>query len=235
MTKHSGSVARSRAAIAVASLAVAPAAHGATSWPLSTTQFSNTFTRLAYVGNGYIGQRIPAAGTGFVGGQGINGWPTFSERITTSIARGVYAEVPGAEVATPGYGTMQAIADLPTWSTLNFGGPSGTYSAQTASADDVTDYRQALDGRTGVVTTSGLWTAPGGERARFAYRVLTDRARRHVALVSLQLTPLWTGKATVTSLLDGEGARRTYPLDAGDDAATHTSWVASATTGLDIP
>lgn len=204
-------------------------------WTLSTTDFSNTFTRLAYVGNGYIGQRIPAAGAGYLGAQGVNGWPTFSERITTAVARGVYAEVPGAETATGGYGTMQVIADLPTWSAMTFSSQSGTYSSQTASADDVADYRQTLDVRDGVVTTSGLWTAPGGEQARFTYRVLADRARRHVALVQLDLTPLWTGVATVSGLLDGTGARRTYPVDVGYDLPTHTAYVASATTGLNIP
>src|SRR3954452_23942490 len=104
--------------VAAACFALAASSARAESWSLSTTEFSNTFTRLPYVGNGYIGQRIPAAGTGLVDAQGVHGWPTFSERITTAVARGVYAEVPGAEVASGGYGTMQAIADLPTWSTL---------------------------------------------------------------------------------------------------------------------
>ena len=38
-----------------------------TGWALSTTTFDNAYTRHAYVGNGYLSQRVPATGTGYVG------------------------------------------------------------------------------------------------------------------------------------------------------------------------
>ena len=37
-----------------------------TGWALSTTTFDNSYTRHAYVGNGYLSQRVPATGTGYV-------------------------------------------------------------------------------------------------------------------------------------------------------------------------
>ena len=35
-------------------------------WTLSTNEFSNISTRHAYVGNGYLSQRVPAAGMGYL-------------------------------------------------------------------------------------------------------------------------------------------------------------------------
>ena len=35
-------------------------------WALTTTTFDNAYTRHAYVGNGYLSQRVPATGTGYV-------------------------------------------------------------------------------------------------------------------------------------------------------------------------
>jgi trehalose/maltose hydrolase-like predicted phosphorylase len=210
---------------------VAQAAIGKQSdWVLSTTQFSNDFTRAPYVGNGYIGQRIPGAGMGFYAGdQGINTWPTFIPRITTGIASGVYGDTPSV------YGDLQAIATLPTWTTLTFDSPSGTYGPSTLSADQLSGYTQSLDLRSGTVTTSGTWTAPGGEQTRFVYRVFTDRARKHIGVVSLDLTPMWSGTASVEGLLDGAGARRLDPENAGVDTSTHTSYVTSTSTGVGIP
>src|SRR5277367_2960127 len=203
-----------------------------TAWSLSTTRFDNSFEREPYVGNGYIGLRIPAAGMGFLGDLGKVGWPLGTERIASAIAAGVYAKVAdGSFYHEP----KQAIALIPTWSTLTFADPSGSYSPATASETNVGAYRQVLDLRTGVVTTSGTWTSPGGNKTRFIYRVATDRARGHIAVVALELTPLWSGKATVSSVLDGAGARRLDPVSAGIDLPTQTVYVTSRTKGTNIP
>ena len=70
---------------------------------------------------------------------------------------------------------------------------------------NVSEYRQELDLRTGIVSTSGVWNSPGGNKTRFLYRVGTDRARDHLAVLTLELTPMWTGKGVVSSILDGAG------------------------------
>ena len=200
-------------------------------WSLSTSHFNNSFEVEPYVGNGYIGLRIPAAGMGFLGDLGKVGWPLGTERIASAIAAGVYAKVADGTIYQD---QKQVIAFIPTWSTLTFADSSGVYSPATASAANIGDYRQALDLRTGVVTTSGTWTSPGGNKARFIYRVATDRARGHIAVVTLELTPLWTGKATVSSVLDGAGARRLDLVSTGVDLPAQTIHVTSKTKGTNI-
>jgi trehalose/maltose hydrolase-like predicted phosphorylase len=168
---------------------------------------------------------------GFLGELGKIGWPLGTERIASAIAAGVYAKVADG---TFYHDEKEAIALIPTWSTLTFGDASGVYSPATASESNVSDYRQALDLRTGVVTTSGVWTSPGGGKTRFLYRVGTDRARGPVAVVRLELTPMWTGKATVSSILDGAGARRLGPISAGVDLSGQRVYVTSKTKGTNI-
>lgn len=203
----------------------------AAGWSLSTDRFDNAFERQAYVGNGYIGVRIPAAGMGYLGDLGKIGWPLGTERITSSIAAGLFAKTAdGTFYKEP----KQALALIPTWSTLTFGDSSGTYSAATASKSHVSSYHQSLDLSTGIVTTSGTWTSPGNRQTRYVYRVLTDRARSHVAAVELKLTPLWTGKATVSSILDAAGARRLDPVTNGVDLSSQTVHVTSRTIGTGI-
>src|SRR5271168_2579016 len=133
---------------------VAPASPGQTqtdsAWSLSTTRFDNSFEAEPYVGNGYIGLRVPAAGMGYLGDLGKVGWPIGTERIASAIAAGVYAKVADGTIYQD---QKQVIALIPTWSTLTFADSSGVYSPATVSAANIGDYRQELDLRTGVVTT----------------------------------------------------------------------------------
>jgi trehalose/maltose hydrolase-like predicted phosphorylase len=175
------------------------------SWLLSTTHFNTSFEAEPFVGNGYIGLRVPAAGMGYLGGLGNVGWPIGTERIASAIAAGIYSKVADGTFYKE---QKQAIALIPNWSTLTFADSSGVYSAATASQTNISNYRQTLDLRTGVVTTSGVWISPGGNKTHFVYRVATDRAKGRRASVTLELTPMWTGTATVSSMLDGAGARR---------------------------
>ena len=168
---------------------------------------------------------------GYLGNLGKVGWPTGTERITSSIAAGLYAKVSDG---TFYHEEKQAIAMIPTWSTLTFGDASGMYSPETATQENVRQYRQTLDLKTGFVTTSGIWTSSAGKKTRFTYRVGTDRARSHIAIVELELTPLWTGTATVNSILDNAGARRLKSVTAGLDSATKTIYQTSTTIGTNI-
>lgn len=200
-------------------------------WQLSTSRFSNQFDAEPYVGNGHFSQRIPAAGMGLLN-TGAVGWPLGTPRITSAIAAGLYARTDASKIYPNT--DKQVIALIPTWSALTFSTPSGTYSPATATASTISGYQQIEDLRTGSVITSGIWTSPGGQRACFSYRIFTDRARKHAGVVSLRLTPLWTGEASVTSLLDGDGASWLSPVEAGVDLATHTSHVTSKTLGTGV-
>jgi trehalose/maltose hydrolase-like predicted phosphorylase len=199
-------------------------------WLLHSDRFDNAFERQAFTGNGYIGIRVPAAGMGYVGDLGKVGWPLGTERITSSIAASVFAKTADGSFYKE---AKEAIALIPTWSTLTFGDSSGLYSPS-VSASTIEEYKQSLALSTGVVTTSGTWTSPGGKKTRFVYRVTTDRARSHVAAVELELTPLWTGEAMVNSVLDGAGARRVEPVSVGVDLASQTVHVASKAIGTGI-
>ncbi|MFK0099553.1 discoidin domain-containing protein [Streptomyces sp. NPDC091040] len=126
-------------------------------------------------------------------------------------------------------------AALPTWSTLDFA-PDGegkdNYAAAPNSA--LTSYRQELDVRRGLVTTSTSWRSASGRTTDLTYEVLVDRQRAHVGAVRLTVTPRWSGTASVTDLLDGAGARRLKQTGTGFDARTSTAQVSFATEGNDI-
>jgi trehalose/maltose hydrolase-like predicted phosphorylase len=204
------------------------------SWVLSTSQFVNQFDAAPYVGNGYFSQRIPAAGMGFLSSSNPIGWPLGTPRFTDALAAGLYANTT-ASLIYPGM-SKQVIALIPTWSTLTFSTPSGdTYAPASVTASQISNYVQTEDTQTGTVTTSGVWTSPHGQQASFMYRAFTDRARKHVGVVSLTLTPQWSGRTNVTSLLDGQGASRLQPAGAGVDLATHTSHVSSTAIGTGFP
>jgi trehalose/maltose hydrolase-like predicted phosphorylase len=209
----------------------AAAGSGGSTTAISTTQFVNQFDAEPYVGNGYFSQRIPAAGMGLLTGLGTIGWPLGTPRFTEALAAGLYAKT-NASVAFYPDETKQVIALIPTWSTLTFTTPAGdVYSPATVSASQISNYQQTEDLQNGTVTTSGTWTSPHGEHASFKYQVFTDLARKHVGVVSLTLTPQWTGRTSVAGLLEGAGASRLQAAGSGTDLRAHTSYVNSTAIG----
>src|SRR5215213_9144281 len=94
-------------------------------WALSTTTFDNAYTRHAYVGNGYLSQRVPATGTGYVATTQKTGWPLYTPAYDGAFVAGFY----GTEPATAPHDA--AIAAIPTWSTLKVAMGPDTYSATT--------------------------------------------------------------------------------------------------------
>jgi trehalose/maltose hydrolase-like predicted phosphorylase len=210
--------------------AVASASASGSTTSISTSQFVNQFDAEPYVGNGYFSQRVPAAGMGLLTGLGTIGWPLGTPRFTEALAAGLYAKT-NASLIYPDE-TKQVIALIPTWSTLTFATASGdTYSPSTVTASQISNYLQTEDLQTGTVTTSGTWTSPHGQQAGFRYQVFTDLARKHVGAVSLTLTPQWSGRTTITGLLDGQGASRLQAAGAGVDLGSHTSFVNSTAIG----
>jgi trehalose/maltose hydrolase-like predicted phosphorylase len=165
-----------------------------------------------FTGNGMLGVRVPADGQGYAGGS----VPAQSE------LAGFYAQPPGG---------VQQRANIPTWSTLTFSDGGQPFSLSTGQT---TDWRQSLDFHTGVVSTTARWTAPDGHVTDLSYEMLTDRARQHIGLVRLTLTPHWSGTATVTDAIDGTPATLTTQTAKGWNAAAHGDWVAVETQGTGI-
>jgi trehalose/maltose hydrolase-like predicted phosphorylase len=165
-----------------------------------------------FTGNGYIGIRVPPAGQGYAAKPvPIN--PTLA---------GFYAQAPGQ---------VQQRADLPAWSALTYTDGGKNFSL---AAGQVTGWRQQLDLRDGVITTTATWTAPNGHVTDLRYAVFTDRARPDTAIVRLELTPHWSGQANVTDLMDGTPATLTTGVTAGWDTTAHRYWQAIRAKGTGL-
>lgn len=179
-------------------------------------RYAPTFT-----GSGLLGVRVPPAGQGYAPGS----VPAQSE------LAGFYAQPPKE---------VQQRANIPTWSTLTFADGGKAFDPR---APGTSGWRQTLDLRTGIVTTRARWKAPDGHVTDLAYEVLTDRARPHVGLVRLRLTPHWTGTASVADRIDGrpaninaEGKRGKLSTEVGKgwEAAVAGDWVTIAAVGTGI-
>lgn len=197
-----------------------PAAHCRTGdgWTLGTTTRADAKdTHHAFVGNGYLGQRVPPNGAGYTESEAKTGWPLFTPRYDGSFVSGLYAH--NKKTAED----RQAVAALPNWTalTVSTGGEHGdTFNSSTPSGR-ISDYRQSLLLHCGVVRTSLTWTAADGRRTDLVYEVLADRTNPHVGAVRMKMTPHWSGRATVTDMLDGRGARRIQQTGGGDRIGGH--------------
>ncbi|MGH4034153.1 discoidin domain-containing protein [Actinomycetota bacterium Odt1-20B] len=181
-------------------------------WTLATTRPDAADTHHAYVGNGYLGQRVPPHGAGYADSEAKTGWPLFTPRYDGSFVSGLYAH--NKQTADD----RQAVAALPNWTTLTVrtGGPHGDTFNSSTPPGRISHYRQSLLLHCGIVRTSLTWTAADGRRTDLVYEVLADRAHPHVGAVRMRMTPHWSGEATVTDTLDGRGARRIRQTGGGD-------------------
>jgi trehalose/maltose hydrolase-like predicted phosphorylase len=194
-------------------------------WALSTTTFDDAYTRHAYVGNGYLSQRVPATGTGYVATTQETGWPLFTDAYDGAFVAGLYSTEPDPLIP-PHDATIAAI---PTWSTLKVSSGPDTYSA-TTPAGQISNFRQTLFLRCGVLRTSLTWTPRAGRATDLVYDVIAARDRPHVGAVKLTVTPRWNGPTTVTDVIDGAGARRVTQIGGGAVANSRTVDVAFRTT-----
>ncbi|WSQ85151.1 discoidin domain-containing protein [Streptomyces sp. NBC_01212] len=171
------------------------------SWAPTSTTFGEALGYDPYVGNGYLGHRVPATGAGYAATGGKTGWPLYTPRYDGAFVSGLYAREEGLAEG------REVIASLPSWTTLDVRVGSETYGSATP-AGRVSRYRQTLHLRCGTVVTSLRWTTADGRATDLTYEVLADRSDVHTGAVRLRMTPHWTGTATVTGRLDGRGARR---------------------------
>ncbi len=179
------------------------ATDGSGGWVLSTDDAQRDY-HPTFVGNGYLGARIPAAGQGWA-----------DKPIPTQFElAGLYSTPPDTTAVKP---------SLPAWSSLDISeGESGASAA--LGAGKVSKYRQSLDLRTGTLTTTARWTSPSGRTADLRYRLVADRARKHVAVVHLEMVPRWTGTATVTDLIDDRAAEHLKSPVRGSSEDKHQVW-----------
>ncbi|HTU88007.1 MAG TPA: glycosyl hydrolase family 65 protein [Solirubrobacteraceae bacterium] len=211
-------------ALAFASAPAAWAAPAANTGAFTLTADSPSGTYApTFTGNGMLGVRVPPSGQGYAGGTvpaqselaGFYAWPTGSPTVSQNV---------------------QQRANIPTWSTLTF---SDGGQAFTVPGPGISNWHQSIDLHTGIVTTTARWTAPDGHVTDLSYQVLTDRANQYVGLVRLQLTPQWSGTATVTDAIDGTADTTANPLltsqvSKGWNTAGDQDWVTVQTVGTNI-
>jgi trehalose/maltose hydrolase-like predicted phosphorylase len=210
-------------------LSLAAASSDTFDWTLSVTTLNqSSFTAQPYVANGYIGSRLPAVGVGYQEFQANQsnpeelgqGWPIFGPRVTATNVAGFF-DVQNSTLGTnfPQTGGEQVISLLPTWTslflTLEKNGKQVTFGPGVAN-DTVTDYKQTMSIRDGIVTTSLKWTPDGFESVSINYTVLAHQSRINVGMMKLQVHGLKSGtQAFITDVLDGQGAARTQAHKSG--------------------
>lgn len=191
-------------------------------WVLSNTVYQPlSFVQQPFVGNGYLGLRIPAIGQGYQGGNlGKSGFPLFNGRYTSALVAGVYESTKGSDY----------IASLPTWSEMDLVVAGRTLNAYTPPSQ-ISDYQQELDMRDGVVTTALTWTPVPGRAVRVCYALLANRARMHLGEVKLTFQPSWSGSLSLDAIVNGRGAERITPISRHADPARGLSTVVLETPG----
>lgn len=199
-------------------------------WNLSVTSLNQTsFTAQPYIANGYIGSRLPSVGVGYQEFQPLQdnpeelgqGWPIFGPRRTATMVAGFY-DVQNSTLGTnfPQMGGEQVISLLPSWTSLYLtllksNGSEATFGPG-VSDNTISNYKQTMSIRNGIVTTSLTWTADGFNPVHINYTTLAHRSRLNVGMMKLQVYGISSDtSATVTDVLDGQGAQRTQAHNSG--------------------
>ncbi|CAM02449.1 trehalose/maltose hydrolase-like predicted phosphorylase [Saccharopolyspora erythraea NRRL 2338] len=184
-------------------------------WELSTDRIDSDYTRHAFVGNGYLSQRVPPTGSGYAATGEKTGFPLETPRFDGAFVAGLYGEGPSSQSKQP----RHAIAAIPTWSTLNVRVGDQTFGPNTPP-EQISGFRQAVNLQCGVVRTSLTWTTPDGHATDLTYEVVADRAHPNVGAVRMRMTPRWDGPAEVSGAIDGAGARRLHPTGGKAEGGT---------------
>ncbi|WP_330256322.1 discoidin domain-containing protein [Nocardia sp. NBC_00565] len=177
-------------------------------WAPSSSQVDAPIDAHPFVGNGYLGLRVPPRGMGYTATNEMTGWPLYTPAYDGAFVAGLYARTPGVADG------REVAAAIPNWSALLVGVGEHTYSPTTPSAQ-ITNFAQTLHLRCGLVRTRLTWTTPDGKATDLVYDVLTDRTDQHVGAVHLTVVPHWSGEMVVADVLDGAGARRLRQTDVG--------------------
>ncbi|MFI6369180.1 discoidin domain-containing protein [Nocardia sp. NPDC050630] len=177
-------------------------------WAPSSSEVDARYDRHPFVGNGYLGLRVPPRGMGYAVTNELSGWPLYTPRYDGAFVTGLYGHAPGVA------DDREVAAAVPNWSGLTVGVGDQTYSAATPAAQ-ITNFAQTLHLRCGLVRTTLTWTTRDGKQTDLVYELLTDHIDQHVGAVHLTLVPHWSGQVVVSDLLDGAGARRMTQTDGG--------------------
>lgn len=165
---------------------------------VGTVEFTphHQYQRQPYVGNGYLGSRIPNVGHGFtfdtlVPGASLedlsNGWPLFNKRYAGAFVAGFF----DLQEKTNGsnfpwllqYGGESVIAAVPQWTTLTLAADGHALDPQNLSGS-ISNYHQNLSLANGAVSTRYTWL----DTLDVQYDVLAHRSESHLGVVTLTVT-----------------------------------------------
>ncbi|WP_196484871.1 glycoside hydrolase family 65 protein [Burkholderia territorii] len=168
--------------------------------------YNETYVNQPFIGNGYMGLRIPSAGNGYwVGTQPPDdntGWPLVPAETSPPYPRYTSALISGY------YGDA-SIVGLPNWSPLTVRDAGGSFDPQTIRASQLSNYSQTTDMQNGLVTTSVTWTSPSGNQAKLVWTMFAHQQFAHLGVVRLDVTPIkWSGSMNVDAFIDLRGIRR---------------------------
>ncbi len=149
-------------------------------WLLTTTDPRAEGHRDAFLGNGYIGQRIG------VGGDAAN----YPVAVGSTNASGcqIHGFWNDANLMTP-----------PRWAILDYHCGLGRFALGVGRWDN---YRQQLDMRKAILTTELDWTCEG-RTTHLETTFFLSRTRPNLAVLRRAITPAFSGRVTIVDRLDG--------------------------------
>jgi trehalose/maltose hydrolase-like predicted phosphorylase len=200
--------------LSLAAVALPEAAAAGDPFTMTATSYTPSEFSPAYVGNGYVGTRVPAQGMGYVAGATVP---------TTTIVAGVWQQTPAQDVVSA--------APLPGWDELRFTDAGTDYAL---SSGTVSNWTQTVDMHTGAISTALDWTSPAGHTTHLAYDVLADLAQPNVATVRLRLTPAWSGSARVTDVLGSGASTDLVPVSSNSVPGHRLATLAVRTQGTGV-
>ncbi|CZR59855.1 probable ATH1 Acid trehalase, vacuolar [Phialocephala subalpina] len=215
-------------------------------WSLTATKYiPGQYQSRMSLANGYVGASLAAAGPFFEvdvnqtdpnGIQPSNGWPLSDTRISFSTISGFY------DVQENGTGTNYPWLNQYGWESFISGIPHPTaiifafgdaYLDATVSNTTLSNFASKISFSAGVGSWSYTWS-PESSTTSFnvSYTALFSRARPNVVAVEASITPSADISGTVTDLLDGSSAVRSYLNAKGLDNNGSTIYTSVHPNGL---
>ena len=160
---------------------------GGDPWALETRQPQDAGHRDAFLGNGWMGQRFGVEGDA-------------SAYLTDEASLPIGAAPSGCLIH--GFWDDLNLMAPPHWASLGYHDGQATFAR---GVGVWSDYRQALDLRTGTLTTEVCWNS-GSRVSRILRRAWLSRSRPNVAVIEIEVTPQFDGEICFTDRLDGRSA-----------------------------
>ncbi|TVY48570.1 Acid trehalase [Lachnellula cervina] len=200
-------------------------------WSLTATKYSpgQYQSRLSLANGCYCSFETDVNQTDAQGAQPTNGWPLFNTRISFSTISGFYDVQPNSTGSNypwlNQYGWESFTSGIPHPTSIVFAFGDNFLDA-TVSNTTISNFASKICFKTGVGEWSYTWSPNNGTSFNVSYASIFSRERPNVVAVKASITPSADVSGTVTDLLDGRSAVRSYLDTKGLDTngtTIHTS------------